>query len=238
MKKLISVISAAVFVLAIAAGCGNSDSDLELETEKPITNVKTDKKDNDSDKNGDVNDLGDLTDETIDAVITLTNGEEIELELYPDVAPKTVANFIKNVQEGFYSGTIFHRAIEGFVIQGGGYDTNYELKSVSETVEGEFESNGIENDLSHVRGVVSMARTNEPNSATTQFFIVQEDSTYLDGEYAAFGKVTSGMDVVDEIAESPKMEDPSSGMFESLPEEQFVIDSITILSDVEEKDME
>ncbi len=238
MKKLISVISAAVFVLAIAAGCGNSDSDLELETEKPITNVKTDKKDNDSDKNGDVNDLGDLTDETIDAVITLTNGEEIELELYPDVAPKTVANFIKNVQEGFYSGTIFHRAIEGFVIQGGGYDTNYELKSVSETVEGEFESNGIENDLSHVRGVVSMARTNEPNSATTQFFIVQEDSTYLDGEYAAFGKVTSGMDVVDEIAESPKMEDPPSGMFESLPEEQFVIDSITILSDVEEKDME
>lgn len=238
MKKLISVISVAVFVLAIAAGCGNSDSDLELETEKPITNVKTDKKDNDSDKNGDVNDLGDLTDETIDAVITLTNGEEIELELYPDVAPKTVANFIKNVQEGFYSGTIFHRAIEGFVIQGGGYDTNYELKSVSETVEGEFESNGIENDLSHVRGVVSMARTNEPNSATTQFFIVQEDSTYLDGEYAAFGKVTSGMDVVDEIAESPKMEDPPSGMFESLPEEQFVIDSITILSDVEEKDME
>lgn len=238
MKKLISVISAAVFVLAIAAGCGNSDSDLELETEKPITNVKTDKKDNDSDKNGDVNDLGDLTDETIDAVITLTNGEEIELELYPDVAPKTVANFIKNVQEGFYSGTIFHRAIEGFVIQGGGYDTNYELKSVSETVEGEFESNGIENDLSHVRGVVSMARTNEPNSATTQFFIVQEDSTYLDGEYAAFGKVTSGMDVVDEIAESPKMEDPPSGMFESLPEEQFVIDSITILSDVEENDME
>ncbi len=238
MKKLISVISAAVFVLAIAAGCGNSDSDLELETEKPITNVKTDKKDDDSDKNGDVNDLGDLTDETIDAVITLTNGEEIELELYPDVAPKTVANFIKNVQEGFYSGTIFHRAIEGFVIQGGGYDTNYELKSVSETVEGEFESNGIENDLSHVRGVVSMARTNEPNSATTQFFIVQEDSTYLDGEYAAFGKVTSGMDVVDEIAESPKMEDPPSGMFESLPEEQFVIDSITILSDVEEKDME
>ena len=238
MKKLISVISAAVFVLAIAAGCGNSDSDLELETEKPITNVKTDKKDDDSDKNGDVNDLGDLTDETIDAVITLTNGEEIELELYPDVAPKTVANFIKNVQEGFYSGTIFHRAIEGFVIQGGGYDTNYELKSVSETVEGEFESNGIENDLSHVRGVVSMARTNEPNSATTQFFIVQEDSTYLDGEYAAFGKVTSGMDVVDEIAESPKMEDPPSGMFESLPEEQFVIDSITILSDVEETDME
>lgn len=238
MKKLISVISAAVFVLAIAAGCGNSDSDFELETEKPITNVKTDKKDDDSDKNGDVNDLGDLTDETIDAVITLTNGEEIELELYPDVAPKTVANFIKNVQEGFYSGTIFHRAIEGFVIQGGGYDTNCELKSVSETVEGEFESNGIENDLSHVRGVVSMARTNEPNSATTQFFIVQEDSTYLDGEYAAFGKVTSGMDVVDEIAESPKMEDPPSGMFESLPEEQFVIDSITILSDVEEKDME
>lgn len=171
--------------------------------------------------------LKELTENTIDGVLTLSNGDTIEFELYPDLAPKTVANFVKNVQEGFYSGTIFHRAVEGFVIQGGGYDENYKLKSVSETVEGEFESNGVENDLSHTRGVISMARTSEPDSASTQFFIVQEDSDYLDGEYAAFGRVTGGMEVVDEIAEAPKMKDPPAGMKEA-PEEMYVIESINI----------
>lgn len=226
MKKTASILTVTVCMAAMLAGCGggNSDKDYEKETATPKTNIKVE-------QSSSVNDLGMLTENTIDAVITLTNGEEIDIELYPDVAPKTVANFVKNVQEGFYSGTIFHRAIEGFVIQGGGYDTNYELKSVSETVEGEFEENGIENDLSHVRGVLSMARTSQPNSATTQFFIVQDDSTYLDGQYAAFGKVTEGMNVVDEIAEAPQMQNPPPGL-ESVPEEQFVIESITILSDV------
>lgn len=231
MKKTASILTITVCMAAMLAGCGggNSDTDYEKETEIPKTNIK-------AEQSSDVNDLGMLTENTIDAVIRLTNGEEIDIELYPDVAPKTVANFVKNVQEGFYSGTIFHRAIEGFVIQGGGYDTNYKLKSVSETVEGEFEENGIENDLSHIRGVLSMARTSQPNSATTQFFIVQDDSTYLDGQYAAFGAVTEGMNVVDEIAEAPQMQDPPPGL-ESVPEKQFVIESITILSDVSDSDI-
>ncbi len=171
-----------------------------------------------------------LTENTIDAVITLTGGDEISLELYPDVAPKTVANFVKNVQENFYSGTIFHRAEEGFVIQGGGYDAELNLKSVSETVEGEFEENGIENDLSHKRGVISMARPlTSFNGASTQFFIVLEDSEYLDGQYAAFGTVTDGMDVADEIGSAPLMKDPPSGL-KNVPAETFEIESITITS--------
>ncbi len=174
-----------------------------------------------------------LTANTIDAVITLTNGDEISLELYPDAAPKTVANFVKNVQENFYSGTIFHRAEKGFVIQAGGYDAEFKPKSVSETVEGEFEENGIENDISHVRGVISMARPlSSLNGASTQFFIVLEDSTYLDGQYAAFGRVTDGMDVVDEIGNSDIMADPPAGL-ENVPEETYEIQSITITSGAE-----
>jgi peptidyl-prolyl cis-trans isomerase B (cyclophilin B) len=223
MKKTAVFLTVVMSAAMLFAGCGkknNTELD-DLVTDEPTENaVKSD-----SDSNLDA-----LTQNTIDAEIKLTNGEEIDLELYPDVAPKTVANFIKNVQEDFYSGTIFHRVIDGFMIQGGGYDTDYKLKSVSETVEGEFASNGIENDLSHERGVISMARTTEPNSASTQFFIVQSDSTYLDGEYAAFGRVTSGMDVVDEIAKADKMQDQPSGM-QDAPEEQFVIESITIESE-------
>ena len=174
-----------------------------------------------------------LTENTIDAVITLTSGDEISIELYPDAAPKTVANFVKNVQENFYAGTIFHRAEKGFVVQAGGYDAEYKPKSVSETVEGEFEENGIENDISHVRGVISMARPlSSLNGASTQFFIVLEDSTYLDGQYAAFGRVTDGMDIVDEIGNSRLMEDPPAGL-QNVPEETYEIESITILSGAE-----
>ena len=167
------------------------------------------------------------TENTIEAEMTLTNGKVIEFELYPDVAPKTVANFVKNVQEGFYSGTIFHRVIEGFMIQGGGYDEALNHKSVSETVEGEFSANGIENNLKHTRGVLSMARTDAPNSASTQFFIMHEDAPHLDGQYAAFGKVTEGMDVVDEIAQAPIRSDAPNGLSD-LPEEMFVIQEIII----------
>lgn len=167
------------------------------------------------------------TENVIEASMMLTNGEIIELELYPDVAPKTVANFVKNVQEGFYSGTIFHRVIEGFVIQGGGYDEEFNRKNVSETVEGEFEANGIENNLKHTRGVLSMARTDAPNSASTQFFIMHEDAPHLDGQYAAFGRVVSGMEIVDEIAASPISEDNPDGLTD-VPEEIYVIESIYI----------
>ncbi|MDE7093457.1 MAG: peptidylprolyl isomerase [Oscillospiraceae bacterium] len=132
-------------------------------------------------------------------VIEMENGKEIELELYPEIAPISCANFEKLVKSGFYDGLIFHRVISGFMIQGGcplGTGTG----GSNETIKGEFTANGVPNNLSHTRGVLSMARANHPNSASSQFFIVHKDSQFLDGQYAAFGKVISGIEVVDEIA--------------------------------------
>lgn len=132
-------------------------------------------------------------------VIELENGKNIKLELYPDKAPITVANFLKLVGEGFYDGLIFHRVIKGFMIQGGD-PTGTGMGGASEKIKGEFPANGVPNDIKHVRGVVSMARSKHPDSASSQFFIMHEDYPYLDGQYAAFGRVTEGMDAVDEIA--------------------------------------
>ena len=132
--------------------------------------------------------------------IEMENGGVITLELYPDKAPKTVANFEKLVKEGFYDGLIFHRVISGFMIQGGD-PTGTGMGGSEEEIPGEFSANGFENPVSHVRGVISMARTNDPNSASSQFFIMHKDGTFLDGQYAAFGKVVDGIEVVDEIAE-------------------------------------
>lgn len=132
--------------------------------------------------------------------IEMENGGVITLELYPDKAPKTVANFEKLVKEGFYDGLIFHRVISGFMIQGGD-PTGTGMGGSEEEIPGEFAANGFENPVSHVRGVISMARTNDPNSASSQFFIMHKDGTFLDGQYAAFGRVVDGIEVVDEIAE-------------------------------------
>ena len=132
--------------------------------------------------------------------IEMENGGVITLELYPDKAPKTVANFEKLVKEGFYDGLIFHRVISGFMIQGGD-PTGTGMGGSEEEIPGEFAANGFENPVSHVRGVISMARTNDPNSASSQFFIMHKDGTFLDGQYAAFRKVVDGIEVVDEIAE-------------------------------------
>ena len=134
--------------------------------------------------------------------IEMENGGLIKLELYPDVAPITVENFVSLAKEGFYDGLIFHRVINGFMIQGGDPDGNGTGGS-GKNIKGEFAKNGVENNISHVRGVISMARAKPMDSASSQFFIVQSDSTYLDGSYAAFGRVTEGMDVVDEIASVP-----------------------------------
>ena len=131
--------------------------------------------------------------------ITMDSGKTIRLELYPEIAPVTVENFLDLVKKGFYNGLTFHRIIPGFMIQGGDPSGNgtggpgYKIK-------GEFRSNGVKNDLKHERGVISMARAFDPNSAGSQFFIMHEDTPHLDGEYAAFGKVIEGLDTVDEIA--------------------------------------
>lgn len=131
--------------------------------------------------------------------ITMENGAQIKLELYPDKAPITVENFEKLVADKFYDGLIFHRVIRGFMIQGGCPEGNG-TGGPGWHIKGEFASNGVKNDLKHTRGVISMARSMNPNSAGSQFFIMHQDASHLDGQYAAFGKVVEGMDVVDAIA--------------------------------------
>ena len=135
-------------------------------------------------------------------VIEMESGSTIKLELYPDVAPKTVANFEKLVGEGFYDGLTFHRVIPGFMIQGGDPLGNG-MGGAEEKIVGEFRQNGFQNNLKHTRGVISMARSMNPNSASSQFFIMHKDAPHLDGAYAAFGKVIEGIEVVDEIASIP-----------------------------------
>ncbi len=135
-------------------------------------------------------------------IIEMENGGKIELELYPEHAPKTVANFEKLVKSGFYDGLIFHRVIRGFMIQGGD-PQGTGMGGAKEKIVGEFRANGHNNTLKHTRGVISMARAFDPNSASSQFFIMHADAPHLDGQYAAFGKVVSGMEVVDEIASIP-----------------------------------
>lgn len=134
-------------------------------------------------------------------LITLTDGKTITLELFPEVAPLTVANFLKLVKNNFYSNIIFHRVISGFMIQGGDPDGTG-MGGSKETIKGEFRSNGVLNDLAHSRGVISMARTSAPNSASSQFFLMHADSSHLDGSYAGFGVIVDGFDVLDFIADT------------------------------------
>lgn len=134
--------------------------------------------------------------------ITMEGGDVIKAELYPEIAPNTVNNFISLINHNFYDGVIFHRVIRGFMLQGGDPDGNG-TGGPGYSIKGEFASNGFKNDLKHTAGVLSMARTMIPDSAGSQFFIMHQDAPHLDGEYAAFGKVIEGMDVVNKIAEMP-----------------------------------
>lgn len=131
--------------------------------------------------------------------ITMTNGDVMKAELYPEIAPNTVNNFISLVQKGFYDGLVFHRVISGFMIQGGD-PQGTGMGGPGYSIKGEFAMNGVRNDLKHTRGVLSMARSMMPNSAGSQFFIMHANAPHLDGQYAAFGKVVEGLDVVDKIA--------------------------------------
>ncbi len=176
MKKLLSLILA-LACLATLAACGSAST-----------------------PDGVFTDRAETTDTVTNRVqIELENGGIIQLELYPDIAPQSVANFQKLVSEHFYDGLIFHRVISGFMIQGGGYDAKLNHKE-ADAIYGEFASNGFQNDLKHTRGVLSMARTTVPDSASSQFCIMHEDAPHLDGDYAAFGKVTAGLETVDWVA--------------------------------------
>ena len=133
------------------------------------------------------------------AIIEMENGGTMTLELYPEIAPITVENFVKLANEGFYNGLIFHRVIAGFMIQGGD-PTGTGMGGPGYQIKGEFSSNGVKNTLKHTRGVISMARSMQPNSAGSQFFIMHQNAPHLDGSYAAFGKLVEGFDVLDRIA--------------------------------------
>ena len=160
--------------------------------------------------------------------ITVKDIGTMTAELYPEKAPKTVANFVKLCEEGFFEGLIFHRVIRGFMIQGGGYTEDMQ-DTDAESIRGEFRANGFPmNDLKHVRGVLSMARTNVPNSASSQFFVMHKDSPFLDGQYAAFGKLTDGFEVLDAIANT---ETGNYGWYmQDVPTTPIVIESVEVIS--------
>ncbi len=150
----------------------------------------------------------------------------MEAELYPEKAPKTVENFLKLVNEGFFEGLIFHRVIKNFMIQGGGFDESFNQKE-AKAISGEFKANGFAaNDIHHERGVLSMARTNDPNSASSQFFIMHASAGYLDGQYAGFGELTSGFDVLDQIANSATH---SVGWYDDVPKTPVVIEKVEVI---------
>ena len=152
--------------------------------------------------------------------ITMKNGGVIKAELYPEIAPTSVNNFISLINKGFYNGVIFHRVIKGFMIQGGDPEGTG-MGGPGYSIKGEFTQNGFQNDLKHTAGVLSMARTMAPNSAGSQFFIMHKDSPHLDGAYAAFGKVTEGLEVVNAIAET-------ATDYSDRPLEPQVMESVTV----------
>ena len=187
MKRIITLIILASMMLLCFASCAEEKKqaptlkDIDFSEATTIEKVKT------SDSATDY------------VIIDVKDYGKILVRLFPDVAPKTVENFKKLVSDKFFDGLIFHRVIEDFMIQGGGYTPDMEEKD-AKAIEGEFTSNGFTNNLLHLRGVISMARTNVPNSASSQFFIMHKTSPHLDNQYAAFGYTVYGMDVVDEIA--------------------------------------
>ena len=158
--------------------------------------------------------------------ITVRDFGEMTAELYPDKAPNTVKNFLSLIEAGFFSGMIFHRIIKGFMIQGGGFDESFTQKEAN-AIRGEFIANGfMANDLRHTRGVLSMARTSDPDSASSQFFVMHKDAPHLDAQYAGFGKLTDGFDVLDKIAD---VKTGRMGWYDDVPKTPVVIEKIEII---------
>ena len=207
MRKLLSICLAALLVLSLA-GCGKTSVvGITTTSKAPAANEES-------------QGVG-----THHAEIDIQDYGTITVELDGDIAPITVQNFMDLANDGFYDGLTFHRIIAGFMMQGG--DPNGNGTGGSEnTIKGEFSSNGVENTLSHTRGAISMARAQDMDSASSQFFIVQSDSTYLDGQYAGFGTVTEGMDIVDQICKDTPVQDSNGTVSAS---DQPVIESIKVI---------
>lgn len=244
MKKSYIIIGMVVIVMLAAIGIYaviNSNSQSKKQSKENSTNIEgTTNTENSTKENNTENKAENIQNNQISneseennmystgkhhAKIVVKNYGTIALELDADVAPITVENFANLVNEGFYNGLTFHRIISGFMIQGGDPLGNGTGGS-SKTIKGEFASNGVKNSISHVRGTISMARSSMPNSASSQFFIVHEDSTFLDGQYAAFGTVTSGMEVVDKICADTAVEDDNGTVAKN---NQPVIEKITMI---------
>ncbi|CDA59108.1 peptidyl-prolyl cis-trans isomerase [Clostridium sp. CAG:245] len=244
MKKSYIIIGVVVIVMLVAIGIyavinSNSQSKKQLEENSTniegTTNTENSTKENNTENKDEYIQNNQISNESEEnnmystgkhhAEIVVKNYGTIVLELDADVAPITVENFANLVNEGFYNGLTFHRIISGFMIQGGDPLGNGTGGS-SKTIKGEFASNGVKNSISHVRGTISMARSSMPNSASSQFFIVHQDSTFLDGQYAAFGTVTSGMEVVDKICADTAVEDDNGTVAKN---NQPVIEKITII---------
>ena len=244
MKKSYIIIGMVVIVMLAAIGIYaviNSNSQSKKQSKENSTNIEgTTNTENSTKENNTENKAENIQNNQISneseknnmystgkhhAEIVVKNYGTIALELDADVAPITVENFANLVNEGFYNGLTFHRIISGFMIQGGDPLGNGTGGS-SKTIKGEFASNGVKNSISHVRGTISMARSSMPNSASSQFFIVHQDSTFLDGQYAAFGTVTSGMEVVDKICADTAVEDDNGTVAKN---NQPVIEKITII---------
>ena len=244
MKKSYIIIGVVVVVMLASIGIyavinSNSQSKKQLEENSTniegTTNTENSTKENNTENKDEYIQNNQISNESEEnnmystgkhhAEIVVKNYGTIALELDADVAPITVENFANLVNEGFYNGLTFHRIISGFMIQGGDPLGNGTGGS-SKTIKGEFASNGVKNSISHVRGTISMARSSMPNSASSQFFIVHQDSTFLDGKYAAFGTVTSGMEVVDKICADTAVEDDNGTVAKN---NQPVIEKITII---------
>lgn len=232
MKKLTVLFLTLALCGTMLAGCGSSKSDSAAETdttETAETAGADTSADNASDKKEGSDESASAEEELLTGLHHITIDVQdygtITLELDADEAPISVTNFVNLAEEGFYDGLTFHRIISGFMIQGGDPKGNGTGGSDA-TIKGEFSENGVENNISHVRGTISMARANDPDSASSQFFIVHEDSTFLDGQYAAFGHVTDGMDVVDAICENTPVQD-NNGTVKAA--DQPVITSITVI---------
>ncbi len=220
MKKLTVLFLTLALCGTMLAGCGSSKSDSTSDTADTAETADADtSEDSASDEEEEL--LTGLHHVSID----VQDYGTITLELDADTAPISVTNFVNLAKDGFYDGLTFHRIISGFMIQGGDPKGNGTGGSDT-TIKGEFSENGVENNISHVRGTISMARANDPDSASSQFFIVHEDSTFLDGQYAAFGHVTDGMDVVDAICENTPVQD-NNGTVKAA--DQPVITSITVI---------
>ncbi len=238
MKKTIALILSIILAASLFAGCGSEgdasgtgQEDAEESQEDASGTGQEDASGTDAEavegqeaQGGGTDAEGSLTG-LHHVEIEIENYGTLALELDADTAPVSVTNFVNLANDGFYNGLTFHRIISGFMIQGGDPLGNGTGGSDAQ-IKGEFASNGVENNISHKRGVISMARSNEPDSASSQFFIVHEDSTFLDGEYAAFGQVTEGMEIVDQICGDVPVQDDNGTVN---PEDQPVIKEVRVV---------